>query len=87
MPKPQTDASRERAKALLDMVLRQAAELDNFLADIKDRAPPDEFNQLRTIVGKVMGSVVLDAINPIVEQYPDLRPDELNDLGSRIIGK
>lgn len=77
MAKQETDGPRNRAKALLDMVLRQAAELDTFLSNAQDTASPDEFNQLRTVVGAVMGSLVIDAINPIVGQYPDLRPKEL----------
>ena len=79
MTKQQADSPRDRAKTLLDMVLRQAAELDTFLSNLQRTVAPEEFDHLRTIVGAVMGSVVIDAVNPIVEQYPDLRPKELDD--------
>jgi hypothetical protein len=79
MPKQQTDGPRDRAKVLLDMVLIQVAELDTFLSIVQGAASADEFTQLRTIVGAVMGSIADDAINPIVDQYPDLRPRQLDE--------
>jgi hypothetical protein len=69
--------SREVAKMLLEIMLRQGAELDAFLIDIEGECTEQEFSQLKTIVGKVMGSILLDAINPIVAKYPDLKPRQL----------
>ena len=63
--------SREAAKTLLDTVLRQSGELDAVLTDIQAACTPEEFREFRKIVGDVMGSVLFDAINPIVAKYPD----------------
>ena len=73
----QTDGAHDSAKALLDLLLRQASELDDFLTDIQGVTSTEEFAQLRAIVGKIMGSIVLDAMNPIVTKYPDLRPPQM----------
>jgi hypothetical protein len=69
--------SREAAKKLLDTVLRQSGELDSVLTDIQPMCTREEFSEYRLIVGNVMGSVLFDAINPIVAKYPDLKPREL----------
>ena len=69
--------SREAVKKLLDTVLRQSGELDAVLTDIQAGCTPEEFREFRTIVGNIMGSVLFDAINPIVAKYPDLNPPEL----------
>jgi hypothetical protein len=69
--------SRAAAKKLLDTVLRQSGELDAVLIDIQAACTPEEFKEFRKIVGNVMGSVLFDAINPIVAKYPDLKPPEL----------
>jgi hypothetical protein len=77
MPNQQTDGSQDSAKSLLEMLLRHSAELDAFLISIEEKCSEEEFKQLRAITGKVMGSILVDAINPIVAQYPDLKPSEL----------
>jgi hypothetical protein len=68
---------REAAKKLLETVLRQSGELDVLLTEIKATCTPEEFREFRTIVGNVMGAVLLDAINPIVAKYPDLKQRDL----------
>jgi hypothetical protein len=69
--------SSKAAKTLLDTILKQLGELDVVLNDIEGACTPEEFGQFKTIVGNVMGSVLADAINPIVAKYPDLKPGEM----------
>lgn len=69
--------SREGAKKLLETVLRQLGELDDVLTDIEATCTPEEFGEFKMIVGNVMASVLLEAINPIATKYPDLKPREM----------
>ena len=69
--------SREAAKIVLDMILRHAAEQDTILANIEQKCASDEFNEYKEMIGKSMGSMLLDVINPIIAKYPDLRPPRL----------
>lgn len=69
--------SREAAKIILDVVLRHAAEQDAALTEIEGMCTPDEFSQYKQMIGKSMGTIVLDIVNPIVSQYPDLSPPQL----------
>ena len=69
--------SHEAAKAILDTILRHAGEQDEVLAKIQGKCTPEEFSEYRTMIGKSMGSMVLDVMNPIIEKYPDLTPPQL----------
>jgi hypothetical protein len=69
--------SREAAKKLLSIVLRHAAEQDVALVELQKICSEDEFNQYKKMVGKSMGAMLLEIINPIVAKYPDLKPPEL----------
>jgi hypothetical protein len=68
--------SREAAKELPETVLKQSDELDVHLSEIKATCTPEK--ELKTIVANGMGSVLFDAINPLVAKYPDLKPPELS---------
>jgi hypothetical protein len=50
---------REAADELL---IRQGAELNSFLWDIKPLCSESEFESYKRIVGRVMGSMLLDGI-------------------------
>jgi len=69
--------SREAAKKLLSIVLRHAAEQDAALVELQTICSEDEFNQYKKMIGKSMGAMLLEIINPIVAKYPDLKPPEL----------
>jgi len=37
----------------------------------------EEFNEYKRMIGKSMGAMLFEIINPIVAKYPELRPPEL----------
>ena len=69
--------SRQAAKLLLDVILRHGAEQDAVLADIEKLCAIDEFDRYKRMIGKSMGTMLLDIINPIVGKYPELKPPEM----------
>lgn len=70
--------SRQAAKLLLDVILRHGAEQDAVLADIEKLCTKDEFDRYKRMIGKSMGTMLLDVINPIVGKYPELKPSEMD---------
>jgi hypothetical protein len=68
---------KEAAKKLLSIVLRHSAEQDAALVEIQKICSEDEFKEYKKMVGKSMGAMLLEIINPIVTRYPDLKPPEL----------
>ncbi len=69
--------SRDAAKIVLDVITRHAAEQDAALMEIQGMCTREEFSQYKQMIGKSMGAMLLEVINPIVARYPDLKPPQL----------
>jgi hypothetical protein len=66
------------AEKLIQILVRQGAELNSYLLEIEDTCSESEFAKFRTIVGRVMGSMLLDGINVVSNEFPDLKPRGLD---------
>ncbi|MEH2513141.1 hypothetical protein V1291_004495 [Nitrobacteraceae bacterium AZCC 1564] len=66
--------SREAAKIILETVLRHGAEQNNALIEIEPLCTEAEFSFYKQMIGRSMGEMLLDVINPILRDYPDLMP-------------
>jgi hypothetical protein len=69
--------SRDAAKIVMELVIRNAAEQDAVLTEIQSLCTEEEFSEYRHMIGKPMGAMLFEIINPIVAKYPELRPPEL----------
>jgi hypothetical protein len=69
--------SHEAARILLGTALRHGAEQDAALANIRALCSQEEFDKYRQAIGKTMGAMLFELINPIVAKYPDLKPPEM----------
>lgn len=69
--------SRDAAKTIMKVVTRNAAEQDAILKEIQSLCTEDEFGEFRRMIGKSMGAMLFEVINPIVAKYPELKPPEL----------
>ncbi len=70
--------SREAAKRIIDLMIKHGAEQDAVLAEVQSICADDEFRKYKQMIGRSMGSMLLDVINPIVALYPDLKPSQLD---------
>ena len=64
------------ASEVSKLMLDYGAKLDESLHIVKERCSPEEFTEYRKVVGKILGEM-LDVMNPIYIQHPDLKPPEL----------
>jgi hypothetical protein len=69
--------SRDPAKIIMEVVIRNAAEQDAVLTEIQPLCAEDEFNEYRRMIGKSMGTMLVEIIHPIVAKYPELKPTQL----------
>ena len=69
--------SHHAAEKILNLILRHGAEQDKVLVEIRPLCSEEEFHRYKRMIGKSMGCMLLEVINPIVETYPDLRPPQL----------
>jgi hypothetical protein len=69
--------SQDAAKIIMDVVIRHLAEQDAALIKIQTLRTAEEFNEYRRMIGKSMGEMISEILNPIVTKYPALKPDQL----------
>lgn len=77
MPGKNLKIGKQAAAALSSLLLRQAAECNEFLSTRQASTPKEEFDALKQLVGKAMGEIYVGALYPIFEQYPELKPSSL----------
>ena len=69
--------SRDAAKIIMDVAIKNAAEQDAALIEIQSLCNEDEFSEYRLMIGKTMGAMLFEIINPIVAKYPELKPSQM----------
>jgi len=69
--------SEEVAKEISKLMLEYGARLDASVALVKERCTDEELRAYRRAVGKVMGEMLLEIMNPLYARHPDLKPGEL----------
>lgn len=50
-------------------------QLDESVAFVSENCSDVEFHQFRAGIGRVMGSLVLDVMNPLYETNPEVKPE------------
>ena len=69
--------NKEIAKEIGKLMLEYGARLDASVALVRDHCTDDELRQYRKAVGKIMGEMLLEIMNPLYARHPDLKPKEL----------
>lgn len=54
------------------------AKLDQSVAFVRDHDTEENFKEYRQVVGKIMGSLYLDIEEKLWQQYPELRPKQMD---------
>jgi hypothetical protein len=65
------------AKELSHLLARVGGLLNQSAAFVRDHDTEQNFIEYRTVVGKLMGDLFLDAMTPLYKRFPDLLPDYL----------
>lgn len=68
---------KDIAKEVNQLMLEYGAKLDMSVARVKQKCSAVEFEAYRKAVGKIMGYMLLDVMNPLYENHPDLKPKDL----------
>lgn len=50
------------------------------LAELQDKLSPEEFDSTRKATAYMMAEILFRAIEPILQEHPDLSPPELADI-------
>lgn len=65
------------------LALGIGARLDNHLRLIQEQCSEQEFSEYRASIGTVMGELLTGLMQPIYDQHPTLRPEQLG--GSYVV--
>jgi len=72
------------ARQVSDLMLEYGAKLDASVTAMQSQLPEEEFVKYRRAIGRVMGSMLLDVMNPVYEMHPQMRPAQLDQTGSQV---
>lgn len=67
------------AKKIQDCALMVSAELNNSLLQMQLVLSDREFLEYRNAVGKILGEILLEILNPIHQAHPQLTPNEMQN--------
>lgn len=70
---------KDVAAKINTFMLAYGAELDHSVKLVTDTASAEEFEAYRAAIAKIMGTMLVDIMNPIYKEHPDLKPPELED--------
>jgi hypothetical protein len=67
------------ASQAVDLMLEYGRKLDELLILIQRNCSDEEFKRYRKAIGYIMGYMLTAVMNPIFEEHPELRPEELTE--------
>lgn len=65
------------AQNLSMLMLELTAKLNESVTLVRDTCDEEEFIHYRKVVATIMGNILIDVLNPIYEEFPELKPPEL----------
>ena len=70
-------SNKETAREVEKMMQQCSAILDDSIRRVMETCPEEEFKVYRRVIGRIMGDIYLNVMQPIHQQYPDLEPEEM----------
>ncbi|MHC1727307.1 MAG: hypothetical protein AB9866_15095 [Syntrophobacteraceae bacterium] len=68
---------KEIATKISLLMLEFGARIDDSILLVKEHCSYEEFHMYRMAAGRVMGEMLLNIMNPIYTEHPELKPSEL----------
>jgi hypothetical protein len=65
------------AKAISELMLSMGAGLNESLRMVQSNEPDLEFKQYRESVSKLLTIMLMEIMNPLYAEHPDLKPQQL----------
>ena len=62
------------ARQVSDLMIEFSQRLDESILIVQEHCSPDEFKVYRLAVAKVLGEALLEVMDPLYAEHPDLKP-------------
>jgi hypothetical protein len=59
------------------LAIRIGADLNRHLIKLQSQLDPAEFKRYRSGFGKVLGELLMEVVNPLYAEHPDLKPEQM----------
>ena len=69
--------TKTTAKAISDLMVSLGAQLNESIRLVQATESDDEFRRYRDSASKLMATMLLEIMNPLYAEHPDLKPKEL----------
>jgi hypothetical protein len=73
------EMKRDVAEAISKLMLEYGAKLDDSVRLVMESCSQPELESYRAAVRQIMGTMLLDVMNPLYREHPDLKPAEFED--------
>ena len=68
------DTAQQVSQLMLDI----SEQLNQSIFLVQDRVTAEELALYRRAVGRIMGEILLEVLNPLYQEHPELKPDPLD---------
>ena len=69
---------RKVAKEISDIMIEFGKKINDSIALVQKSCTDEEFDAYRKVAGRIMGNVLIDIMNPLYGEHPDIKPKELD---------
>ena len=66
------------ARQISDLMIEFSARIDRSILTVQEKCSPEEFKAYRLATAKVLGEILLEVLNPLYDEPPDLKPAGLD---------
>ena len=65
------------ARKISELMIELSKRLGASVAEVKESCTETEFVEYRAAVGRIMADMLLEVMNPLYKQHPQIKPTEL----------
>jgi hypothetical protein len=65
------------ARQISDLMIEFGARIDQSIVTVQDQCSPEELKMYRLAAAKVLAEMLLEVMNPLYAEHPDLKPPGL----------
>lgn len=68
---------KDTARQVSELMIEVGRRLNDSVALVQGTSSDEDFGAYRTVIASLLGTMLVDVMNPLYAKHPDLKPDEL----------
>jgi hypothetical protein len=66
------------ARQISELMIGISGQLDRSIVKVKTQCSAEEFEAYKHAVGRILGDVLLEVLNPLYAEHPSLKPPQMD---------